>query len=139
MLIWNTTQALNKIIHATVMAGTEEQHSRKTIEACTDKAISLLENNIQDDSLYLLFEWNPTNTTLNIVVTNATKNHDAPESVCGSFPELTQEFTTPEQSIAFTESVKFWLHDYLTTCTAFFNYSLVAIFHSSSRNNTELL
>lgn len=139
MLTWNIHQTINNTLHATSVTGTTEQDIRKTIEACTDKAINLLKNNIQDDSLYLLFEWNTSNASLHIVVTDVTKNHDAPESVCCTLSNLTKEFSSQEQSIAYTESVKFWLHDYLTTCTAFFSYSLVAVFHSSTRNNTELL
>jgi len=139
MLIWNTTQSQNQTLHTLTIPETTELKIRKTIEACTDKAVSLLKNNIQDDSLYLLFEWNSNNASLNILVTDATKNHDAPEIICCRFPALATELNNQEESGDYTELVKFWLHDYLTTCTAFFSYSLVAIFHSSTRSNTELL
>lgn len=139
MLNWTTTQTLNTTVHITSTLDTEETNLRKTIEACAEKAISLLKSNIQDDSLYLLFEWDSSNANLNILVTDAAKKHDAPEIVYCTFPELAKELTQQEQSTAYAELVKFWLHDYLTTCTEFFSYSLVAIFHSSDRSNTELL
>lgn len=139
MLNWTTTETLNAKIHSTSELTIEESTLRKSIEACADRAIGLLKANIQDDSLYLLFEWNETLATLNIVVTDATKKDDAKESVCCTFPNLASHLTNEEQRAANTDSIKFWLHDYLTTCTAFFSYSLVAIFHSSTRNNTELL
>jgi len=139
MLTWNSVQTLNTTVHATSEFDTAENTLRKTVEACTDKAISLLNNNIQNDSLYLLFEWNIELAELIILVTNAAKNHDAPESVYCTFPNLALELIRQEQRTKHTESIKFWLHDYLTTCTAFFSYSLVAIFHHSNRNNSELL
>jgi hypothetical protein len=139
MLNWNTTHSNNQTLHCLRVSNTAELQIRKTIEACADKAISLLASNIQDDSLYLLFEWNSSDAGLNILVTDATKRHDAPEIVHCSFPDLANEVSTQEQRNTYAESVHFWLHDYLTTCTAFFNYSLVAIFHSSNRENTELL
>jgi hypothetical protein len=139
MLNWNTTQSANTILHALTVTETTELHIRKTIEAGTDKAIDLLKTNIQDDSLYLLFEWDSSSASLKILVTDATKTRDAPAVVCCTFSHLAQTFTHQEQSNTYAELVKFWLHDYLTTCSAFFSYSLVAIFHSSARSNTELL
>lgn len=139
MLNWTTTETLNTTIHSSFELDTEENTLRKTIEACADKAIGLLKTNIEDDSLYVLFEWNEALATLNIVVTDATKQNDAQQSVCCTFPNLALSLANQEQRAAYTDAIKFWLHDYLTTCTAFFSYSLVAIFHSSTRNNTELL
>jgi hypothetical protein len=139
MLNWTTTETLNTIIHSTSELEINESKICKTIEACADKAIGLLKANIQDDSLYVLFEWNEVLTTLSIVVTDATKQNDAKQSVCCTFSNLALDLVYQEQKAAYTDSIKFWLHDYLTTCTAFFSYSLVAIFHSSTRTNTELL
>lgn len=139
MLNWTTTEKLNTTLHSTSELDSDENTLRKTIEACADKAISLLKTNIQDDSLYLLFEWNEELATLNIVVTDAAKKNDAQQSICCTFPNLALNLVNQERRAAYTDTLKFWLHDYLTTCTAFFSYSLVAIFHSSTRNNTELL
>lgn len=141
MYNWTSHQTGNHIIHTLEVAETSEKAVRHIIEASTDKAISKLKENIQDDSLYLLFEWDVTQAKLNIVTTDANKTQDAPESVCCTFSSLAIELAreSEEQRHNYTESVKFWLHDYLTTCTAFFSYSLVAIFHSSTRSHTELL
>lgn len=141
MLNWTTNQTGSRTIHSLSIFETSEKVVRQLIEASTDKAIHLLKKNIQDNSLYLLFEWDLNEAKLNIIVTDASKTQDAPESICCVFSSLAIELAreSEEQRLNYTESVKFWLHDYLTTCTAFFSYSLVAIFHSSSRNNTELL
>jgi hypothetical protein len=141
MLNWITSEIENKIVHSISVTETSEKFVRHIIESSADKAINSLKRNIQDDSLYLLFEWNMDEAKLTIVVTNASKTHDAPESICCIFSSLAIELSreSDAQRYDYIESVKFWLHDYLTTCSAFFSYSLVAIFHSSSRNNTELL
>ncbi len=139
MLNWTTTEVLNTTIHSTSELDIDESKICKTIEACADKVIGLLKTNIQDDSLYLLFEWNEELAQLKIVVTDAAKKNDAQESVCCTFSNLALSLLNQEQRAAYTDIIKFWLHDYLTTCTAFFSYSLVAIFHCSTRDNTELL
>jgi hypothetical protein len=137
MLTWNTTSLNNHVLHTASVSETDDQYIRRAIETCTDKAVSLLKNNIQDDSLYLLFEWDIGTSTLTIVTTDATKTHDAPEIIKCNFTEVADKLD--KAAADYADSIKFWLHDYLTTCTAFFHYSLVAIFHSSTRNNTELL
>lgn len=137
MLSWTRSQTNDRIIHSAEMTGSSEQQIRQALESCADKAIALLDTNIQDDSLYLLFEWNLISSSLSVVVTDASKTYDASESIYCSFTELAR--LDEAQKISNVDSINFWLHDYLTTCTAFFRYSLVAIFHSSTRNNTELL
>ena len=52
-----------------------------------------------------------------------------------SSSEDTWEAKTEE----FSELVKGWIHNYLTTCSGFMKYSLIAIFHNESRENTKLL
>lgn len=118
---------------------------KDALETCAAKAISLLGENIQDDSLYLLFEWNPDIAELNIAITDASKQIDAPAYVGAHFAVLQQELESlppagqVEQKEATSELVKFLLSDYLASCSAFFRYSLVAIFHSSSRADSVLL
>lgn len=141
MFNWTTRTTDQQITHEILSSETSESSVRHLIEASADKAILGLKKNIQDDSLYLLFEWDVNQAKLNISVTDASKTKDSPETICCIFTSLAIELAreSEEQRINYTESVKFWLHDYLTTCTAFFSYSLVAIFHSSTRQNTELL
>jgi len=139
MLTWTTTN--DRITHTAVMTESTEQHVKDAIENCADKAIELLKNTVQDDSLYLLFEWDLSTASLTVVVTDASKTHDSTESVQCVFSGVQTKFSQADetQQLEYADTVKFWLHDYLTTCTAFFSYSLVAIFHSSTRKNTELL
>lgn len=115
-----------------LFTGTALLPLKEALESCAAKAISLLKENIQDDSLYLLFEWNPDTSALTIVVTDASKQQDSPLSVGAHFDQL-------EKTEATQELIRFLLSDYLASCSAFFRYSLVAIFHSSTRTNSHLL
>lgn len=141
MLTWKTNTTNDRITYTAVVTDKTDYQVKSAIEKSADKAISLLKNNIQDDSLYLLFEWNTNASSLNIVVTDSSKTNDSNESVNCVFSGIKDEFANADeaQQLAYADTVKFWLHDYLTTCTAFFSYSLVAIFHSSTRKHTELL
>lgn len=132
--LW-TQEHLNGIcLHTTTTTESSDADLRKIIEQTAEKAIGLLAKNIQDDSLYLMFEWNATEHYLHAVVCNAQKTNDASEQVRaylqGKITYLPQELQ---------EQIHYWLHDYLTTCTAFFRYSLVATFHTGDRDRTELL
>jgi hypothetical protein len=121
-----------------------------TIEAilasCVERAVGLLDMNIDDDSLYLMFEWNNENSSLAIVVCDDTKSRDAKHRVlCDmsamneTIKQLTESDQWKYQGESFADIVKHALHDYLTTCTGFMRYSLVAVFHQGSRQQTELL
>lgn len=124
---------------------TDDMAMKNAVEASAEKIISLLHNIILDDSLYLIFEWNKENAVLTASVTDADKKNDGAQHIRCEFSGLRTKFSNLEPSLqareqkSVTENVKFLLQDYLASCTAFFQFSLVAIFHSSSRTNTELL
>lgn len=145
MYNWLTTQTEQSLNYILLTTDTDEKLVKKSIEASTEKAIGLLKENIQDDSLYLLFEWDKLTCTLCIIVTDATKTHDCPAIIKNHFPTLKSNFAAlasdekKSRCDELTDSIQFWLHDYLTTCNSFFHYSLVAIFHSDTRGNTVLL
>src|SRR4051812_457057 len=134
MLTWNQNTVDDRVIFSSDITDTDEKSLRLAFEACAAKAVSLLAVNIDDDSLYLLFEWNPLTSVINIVVTDAQKVKDASQQVTCTFSGLhmgLQHLDANEyaaKSADYTESIQFWLHDYLATCTDFFRFSLVAIF-----------
>lgn len=132
---WTQEHLPNGIcLHTSTAIESHDIALRNIIEKAAEKAISLLDTNIQDDSLYLMFEWNPTEHHIHIVVCNAQKSNDAPQHVRAYLQGTNTH--TPEE---LKEQIHYWLHDYLTTCTAFFRYSLVAVFHTGDRDRTELL
>ncbi len=145
MNTWNTITDNKKINHSCDFVSLSNEQLKLAMQACAGKAVSILKENIQDESLYLMFEWSPEDSILTIVLTDAAKQQDACQKVTGVFLELNRSLNqlTPaaraEQTQTTTELIQFWLYDYLTTCSEFFKYSLVAIFHSSTRNNSQLL
>lgn len=88
MLIWNQHTGNDRVIFISEVTDTDERNLRLAFEACAAKAISLLTNNIDDDSLYLLFEWNPLTSAINIVVTDSQKVKDAEQQVTCTFSGL---------------------------------------------------
>lgn len=134
MLDWKLETAQHTSIYLTEISATDETSLRKSCEAAAAKAVSLLHENIMDDSLYLLFEWSP--ARLCISVTDASKTTDSPSQVqCLFSGILAADANAPE----FVDTLKFWLHDFLASCTDFFSYSLVAAFTRNGRLTTELL
>ncbi len=116
---------------------------QQDIESTIDKAISFLPHNIEADSLYMLFEWLSATSTLNIVITDSTKSHDAPittRCICkgiqkkGSLKSDDNDINTDQ-----IEMIKLGIKDYLTTCAGFMQFSLVAAFHHGDRSTSELL
>lgn len=120
------------LIHDTKCLSLEHPAMKSAIEQCIEKACSLLASNIQDDSLYLLFEWFADTATLKVLVTDSSKTQDAPQVIRCQFIRL-------ENDAEIAERVQYWIRDYLTTCASFMQYSLVAAFHFQGREHCVLL
>jgi hypothetical protein len=132
---WHSQPAANQTIYTSRFTGSDQPALKHALETCATKAVGLLELNIEQDSLYLLFEWNPLAAMLTIVVTDADKTRDSAYKVQASFPDLLPAST--DESLP--DTIKFLLSDFLASYSPFFSYSLVAIFHSSNRQETSLL
>lgn len=141
MLTWTSQHNQTNTFHIALVTETSETTIKKCVEACAEKAVQMLNENIQDNSLYLLCEWNPTEADLSICVTDSTKTLDSPHTIHCTFSGIAESLACADQAEQqnYAELIKFWLHDYLSSYAPFFNYSLVAIFHSSTREQTELL
>lgn len=135
-------------IHYATCEGTSDSDVQLAINACTDKACALLDHNIRDDSRYLLFEWDSTNSTLTIVVTDDSKQKDSPQIVQCHFPALNHKLNTANetqdskwqcQTAEIADHVHYSIKDYLTTCAPFLRYSLIAAFHQETRATCTLL
>ena len=102
--------------------------------ACADYAFSLWPGNVNDDSLYCLFDWQHGSNTLTISVLNGHKQAPTEHIVsCRYTFESTDLVIEPEQ-------VKAWISNHLTTSAEFFVCSLVAIFSvDGDVDNGELL
>lgn len=111
--------------------------AQQALDECIVKAMQLLHDNVTNSSMYLMFEWDAPNSVLTIAVTDPTKSVDGPFPVVCTFAwgEQLQGRTLGETA----EQVQYWIKDYLTTCSEFYNYSLVAVFHVGDRSKTVLL
>lgn len=141
---WQQQSSAQGTAYLNCFNGYDQPALKHALENCAAKAVSLLDTAIDDDSLYLLFEWNPLAAELQVVVTDATKQRDSAHTIQAQFPDLRAQLHPAESgnsaSIdALNETVKFLLSDFLASYSPFFSYSLVAIFHSSSRAETQLL
>ena len=136
------------VVHECRYEGNSDRDAQQAINACVDKACALLEQNIREDSRYLLFEWDVENSTLTIVVTDDSKQSDSRDIVKCHFSAIDQRLNPADADphsewqsdlSEFADDIQFWIRDYLTTCTQFLNYSLIAAFHRESRANCTLL
>ena len=113
--------------HVSECIARDEGGIRLALGECVEKSISLLQANINNESLYLMFEWCASSSVLSIVVTDSSKEIDSPHIVKCTFTNLE------------TEDVQYWIRDYFTTCASFMKYSLVAAFHCNERSESTLL
>ncbi|MGJ8687063.1 MAG: hypothetical protein ACSHWQ_06260 [Spongiibacteraceae bacterium] len=122
------------VIHTSVCSACDDTTLRAAAGECVEKATSLLSENIDDDSMYVLFGWDAEQGNLMVSVSDAAKQKDASQVVCCNFSALDEK-----NNAEFIETLKYWITDYLTTCSGFMRYSLVAAFYSESRDQTALL
>lgn len=141
MLNWIINNNNGKTTHCAVTSETSEPVVKELVEAVATKAIASLNENIQENSLYLLCEWHPTQAQLTISLTDASKTQDAPITFQCVFSGVADALAQADLSTQenYSALIKYWLHDFLSSYSPFFSYSLVAIYHASTRNQTELL
>ncbi|MFT7405188.1 hypothetical protein [Zhongshania sp.] len=129
-------------IYVTDSAAQLETELEPLIIACVDKAVSVMPENINDDSLYLIFEFDD-HGVLRIVMTDDTKQQESAYGIACDMSSVTQYLAESDywkfKGEPFADIVKHCIRDYLTTCGAFMRYSLVAVFSEGDRARTELL
>ena len=124
----------NHTIHSTVCSESSERAIQAAVDACSEHAFTFLKDNIEDNSMYCLFDWNSAQAQLTISVTDDTKQQDANHIVKMTFTEFESESAEEQE-----DTVKYWVKDMLTTSLAFLKFSLVAGFTRGSRKQVELL
>ncbi|GAA5445079.1 hypothetical protein Misp06_03272 [Microbulbifer sp. NBRC 101763] len=95
-------------------------------------AVSKLNESINDSSLYFLIRWESASSTLTISITDDSRKKDSDIVVRCHFLAL-------EPSEAFTENLRFWCKEYLSTDQGFSQFSLVALFADKSRDSAVIL
>tara|TARA_R110001592_G_scaffold57536_5_gene174664 strand:- start:10702 stop:11145 length:444 start_codon:yes stop_codon:yes gene_type:complete len=133
---------LAEYVYVTDSAAQLETELEPLIIACVDKAVSVMPENINDDSLYLIFEFDD-HRVLRIVMTDDTKQQESAYGIACDMSSVTPYLAESDywkfKDERFADIVKHCIRDYLTTCAAFMRYSLVAVFSEGDRARTELL
>lgn len=149
-LNWNKNDSVfdevESIVYLAQSDKSEDLEVKQDIDECIAKAIELLDENVKDQSMYLLFEWDIENSKLTAVVTDESKKNDSSQVVECQFTSINdrlQAFKASSDSDVAVEDcvgkIRYWIRDNLTTNVDFFQFSLIAAFHSSSRQECVLL
>jgi hypothetical protein len=127
--------------HHAESAAVEDSAVANDIDAALAKAVSFLNANVKNESRYFLVEWDPSSSTLRLAVTDDRKQQDAADVVSCRFMALNQQLQAQgaEAVEQCSEKVQFWLKDYLSSCAAFMDYSLVAVFTDGARDRVRML
>ena len=124
-------------IHFAKYSGDSEYRAiQRFVDHTVERAIAIIPQSLRQDGRYLLFDWNARSATLSIVTTDDSKSNDSPEAVeVVITPWQQQGGANTEQSA----DLQYWLHDYLTTASAFLQFSLIAVYCEGDRQRTQLL
>ncbi len=123
----------NDTLHTACFDDASEASMASVIDQAMEKSVALLPTNIKDDSRFLLLEWDSASKTLLIVISDESKTRDSDQVVKLVF---TGDIKDMDEFIA---DLKYYSKNFLTTCSDFMNYSLIAAFCSAGRNSTQLL
>ncbi|MBA4502665.1 hypothetical protein [Marinobacterium marinum] len=146
-LIWNETVETNPFMalssdedgctfHATESSSADDEALKQDVEACLDKAVSLLNANVRNESLYFFVEWHPAQSVLKMLVTGTDKVCQAQTIPVCRFAAVDAERAA---QVEFVELMKFWIKDYLSLVPGFMDFSLVAMFTDTDRDRARLV
>ena len=137
-LEWNVNNTDSpRYLHQTVCNEPNEAAIKEVVDGSIERAIDCLHENIQDDSLYFLVEWNDAESSLTIIVTDDSKQKESPHKIVSDFSQVMNGAI--KDSNVDIDKIQYWVRDFLTTSTGFIRFSLVAIFSRGDRNNTLLM
>ena len=132
---WTTENSTNNhTIHSATCSETSDQLIQAGVDACAEYAFTFLKENIEDNSMYCLFNWDSLNNQLTVSVTDDTKKQQAQHIVKMLFTNFKSDCAEEQE-----DTVKYWVKDMLTTSLAFLKFSLVAGFTRGAEQRVELL
>ena len=151
-LNWNLSEGKNPFapeeqgvtacrFHHAESPASEDEAVKNDMEEALEKAMALLNANVKNESRYFLVEWDRVNAVLRLAVTNDRKAQDAVDVVTCRFTALYQRLQMEGESAAeaCSDKINFYAKDYLSTCTGFMDYSLVAMYTDGARNEARML
>ena len=119
----------------------DDRAVKDDLEEAMEQAIVLLDANVKNESRYFMVEWDLLHSILRLAVTNDARSEDAEDVVALKFSALNEQLQTEGEAEidSCSEKVQFWAKDFLSTCTGFMDYSLVAVFTDSTRDKVKML
>jgi hypothetical protein len=112
-----------KVLHKTISRENTQNGLKFSILSCADHAFSLFDDNVKNESMYCLFDWNYGQQTLTISVTEPSKIVSSKHIVQLKLEKFDDYLNDKEDQ---QEQIQLWLHNHLTTSAEFLQYSLVA-------------
>ncbi len=115
--------SVDKVQHKTVSAANTQESIKVAVLACADYAFSMFDDNVKDESMYCLFDWDFSQQLLTISITDPSKTVLAKHLVQLKLESYAAYLTDKEDQ---QEQIQLWLHNHLTTSAEFLQFSLVA-------------
>lgn len=112
-----------RVLHRAVSAENTQDSIKCIVLECATYAFSLFDENVKNESMYCLFDWDYAQQTLTIDVTDPSKQILAKHTVQLILENYDAYLTGKEDQL---EQMQLWLHNFLTTSAEFLQYSLVA-------------
>jgi hypothetical protein len=109
--------------HSSVSESGNEAELKQAVLGAADYAFDLLDKNIEDDSMFCLFDWSFDKQRLLIAVTDPSKKQLAKHTVELTLTGYADHIADKEDQ---QEQIQLWVHNYITTAANFLQYSLVA-------------
>ena len=119
------------ISHQTSLTEDDVTSAQALVNLTIDKSVELIPLNINDESLYLLCQWEPEASEFSVILTDDTKSKDSRYIARCDLSGLSQDIDN--------DTIQYWTKDHLSTCSEFFRFSLVALYSAAGRQQTVLL
>lgn len=106
-------------------------------------AISKLDENVSDTSLYFLISWESVSASMTVSVVDDSRSNDSKVVVHCHFVGLASQYDAEpkrqEALVKWSDELRFWCKEYLSTDQGFSQFSLVALFAAGSRDTAVIL
>ena len=122
--------------HSAVNSHEKESDIKLAVLEAAEYAFALLGDNIEDDSMYCIFDWDFPTQQLTIVVTDPSKLQQAKHKVVLNLQGYAAHISGQEDQ---QEQIHLWIHNHITTSESFFRYSLVAVITKNGDVSSSIL
>lgn len=113
-----------------------ESDIKQAVLDASEYAFQLLNENIEDDSMFCLFDWSFDKQLLTIAVTDPSKTKLAKHKVELTLNGYAAHIADKEDQ---HEQIRLWIHNYITTAATFLQYSLVAAITADGEPSSSVL